>query len=313
MIKQAGKAKTNNMDYEHLYQNGLPFNKELKENLDQQLAQRINNNFPSLLLIDGGQGQGKTTLMVHIIDYINKKHGFPECRLGIKDHPQISLGGKEFIKNFNICRKEGLPILGYDEAGDFSRRGSISRFNAMLNRRFETFRSSNIIIVLALPNFNILDNHLFDLQVPRGLLHLQDRQRTIKYGNYYAYSLYAMNWIRHWFEKLPKAIRHQCYSKTTSNFKGQFKNLPPEREKKLGNLSDYGKTKESMEAEIRLEGLMTYKDLALKVNRSIKWCRKFVYDNKVKAAKVGPMRVKYFSPETIDRMMDYIDTLRGIK
>jgi len=214
---------------QELYDHGEAFDKVLAENLDEQSKDRVGKDFPSLLLIDGGQGQGKTTLMTHVIDYVNKINGLPPASLKISEHPQVSMGGKEFIKHFNICRKQGLPIIGYDEAGDFSKRGSLTRFNAMLNRRFETIRSSNIIVVFCLPNFNVIDNNLFELQVIRGLLHLHSREITGNYGNYDAYSAYQMGWIRHWFDKLPKPRKHTCYDKSYPNFMGHFKNLDPVR------------------------------------------------------------------------------------
>lgn len=285
------------MDYR--YKSGLFFDKTLALNLDKQTSNRIDINFPSLIIIDGGQGQGKTTLMVQIIDYINNKFGLGPCSLKLKNHPQLALGGKEFIRNFNICKAQGWPIIGYDEAGDFSRRGSISRFNSMINRRFETFRSSNIIVILCLPNFNILDNNLFDLNVPRILLHLKDRELTRNYGNYAAYSLYGMNWIRYWFEKLNKAVRYKCYEKTSPNFQGHFKDLSPARKEELRKLSDFGKDKESQIAEIKAEGLLTYSDLSYKVNMSIPWVRLMISKKKLKAERIVK-RVKYFKPEIVD-------------
>ena len=288
-----------------LYGNGLPFNGALDRCLDEQI-ERVKNNFASIIIIDGGQGQGKTTLLDHCVNYVNNKVGIGKCSLGIKDHPQISLGGKEFIKHFNICKDKGLPICGYDEAGDFSRRGSVSRFNAMLNRRFETYRSSKIIVIICLPNFNVLDNNLFDLKIVRALIHLDNREKTLTYGNYTVFSLYAMNWIRYWHDKLPKAVRHECYKKTSWNFKGQFKDLDPKRKKLLANLSDYGKDKQSVLAEIKLEGLLSYGEIAHKVARSIIWVRKAVAELKIKPVR-RVLHTLYFHGATVDRLLDKIE------
>lgn len=288
-----------------LYANGLFFQEAAENTLNEQLA-RIKKNLPSLIIIDGGQGEGKTTLGIHFLDFFNKKKGLPECSLKITDHPQIGLGGKEFIKNFNACRDKKLPAIVYDEAGDFSKRGAISRFNNMINRRFETFRSSKIIVILCLPNFNALDNHLFDLKVPRVLFHCRERETTISYGNYSAYSYARMGWLRYWHGKLPIAIRYQAYNKTYPNYYGHFKNLEPERSNSLAKLSDFGKDKESILSEIKMEGLIGYSDLAQRVGRSIIWVRKVVSELKIKEARIIN-RAKYFPGETIDRIFDYID------
>lgn len=291
-----------------VYKSGLYFSECLGECLTEQINKRININFPSLIIIDGGQGQGKTTLMAHIIDDINKKRNIPECELTLGHHPQIALGGQEFTKNFNMCKAEGYPIIGYDEAGDFSRRGSISRFNAMINRRFETFRSSNMIVVLCLPNFNILDNHLFDLQIPRLLLHLRDRETTINYGNFWSYSLFGMNWVRYWHAKLPSAIRYKAYQKVTPNFLGHFQNLPDERREQLLKLSNFGKDRESKVAEIKAEGLLTSIDISQKCNRSIVWVR-----NKYRELRIKPIRkidkVNYYTKEQMEQLLDHLEGL----
>ena len=70
----------------------------------------------------------------------------------------------------NVCYQERFPAAGYDEAGDFNKRDSLSNFNAMINRTFETFRAFKIVVVLVLPSFSVLDNQLFDNMIPRLLL-----------------------------------------------------------------------------------------------------------------------------------------------
>jgi len=266
--------------------------------------ERVKLDFPSLIILDGGQGQGKTTLMTHIINHYNKRRGLPRADLSKQHHPQIALGGKEFTKNFNVCKSEGLPVIGYDEAGDFSRRGSISRFNSMINRRFETFRSSNIIVILCLPNFNVLDMHLYDLQIPRILLHLRDRELTKNFGNYDGYSLYGMNWIRYWFDKLNKAIRYKCYDKVTPNFRGHFLDLAPEERKQLKALSDMGKDRESQKAEIKAEGLLSYIDLASKLGWSVSYTRQVIRKIRFKKTRtIGG--VSYFHEDLVNRLLDH--------
>lgn len=292
------------MGTRYLYDHGLPFNQTLGENLQAQVSERIEKKKPSLIIIDGGQGEGKTTLLCHIIDYINELKGLPPCELSIKHHPQIALGGNEFTKQFNLCKRENLPIIGYDEAGDFTKRGAISSFNARLIRRFETFRSSNIMVVLCLPNMGILDQHLFDLQIVRGLLHLKDR--GMNYGNFYAYNGMEVGWIRYWMDKLPKPLRYQAYQKCAWSFRGQFKDLPPGRSQALAKLSDFGKDREDMEAEIKYQGLVTYRDIARRLSKSIVWTRMVVKELRIKEDRIIK-KVKYFKKEVLDILIEYAD------
>ena len=48
-----------------LYKHGLPFSEKLKQNIDE-LIQRVKNNKASLIIIDGGVGEGKTLSLIHI-------------------------------------------------------------------------------------------------------------------------------------------------------------------------------------------------------------------------------------------------------
>ena len=57
-----------------LYKHGLPFSEKLAENVKDLIA-RIDLNKASLIVIDGGVGEGKTTLAVHIADYVNSLAG----------------------------------------------------------------------------------------------------------------------------------------------------------------------------------------------------------------------------------------------
>lgn len=298
------------MDIEYVYEHGQPFEKVLANNLREQINQRIDIHKPSAIVIDGAQGEGKTTLAVQIMDYVNSLKGLPEITLGLKDHPQLSLGGEEFTKNFRICKKENYPIIAYDEAGDFSKRGAISSFNARLIRRFETMRSSNIIVVLILPTMASLDNHFWDLRVVRGSIHLKDR--TINQGNFFAYSGYEIGWLRYWFSKLPLGLKYTAYDRCMPAFRGHFKNLPPKRADLLAKLSDYGKDRADMDAEIKQLGLLTYKDLAVRISMSVAYVKKAIYELKIFPDR-KLKKVNYFKKEVLDILIEYKDSHGNMK
>jgi len=86
----------------HLYKHGLPFSEKLAENI-RDLIDRIKFNKASMIIVDGGVGEGKTTLMVEIADYVNSLYGFQEIKLELKDHPQLALGGTSFLKQLRVC------------------------------------------------------------------------------------------------------------------------------------------------------------------------------------------------------------------
>lgn len=291
------------MPKRYLYDYGLPFSEKLAENLIEQIS-RVEGNKASLIIIDGLQGEGKTTLLVECMDYINSKHGLPEVSLKVTDHPQLAMGGRQFISHLRICEEKKLVVLGYDEAGDFNKRGSMSSFNQMLNNVFSKFRGFKIIIIIALPNFNILDNWLFDNGIPRGLLHLKDRNQN--YGSFDAYSLAGMNWIRYWYDKLSKGVKHKCYGRVQPSFRGHFFDLTPTRSKQLDLISTRSKRKALTEEEIRSDGLINYNQLAKKVHRSVIWVRKVIAYLNIRHVRIIN-RNKYFDDGVINILLDHLE------
>lgn len=285
------------------YKHGLPFSESLDKNI-VELDNRVMLKKASMLVIDGAVGLGKTTLAVHCADRVNALHGVDPIKLELKDHPQLAMGGADFLKKMRICWELNLPVIIYDEAGDFTKRGAISRFNSMLNRTFETYRGFKILVILLLPRFYVLDSHLFDLEVPRGLIHVVDRNE--KYADFSGYSLVSMNWIRYWVDKLPKAIRYKAYDKVIPNIRGHSLDLDSVRSKQLDRISTREKIEILKKAEVKADGLLSYKDLADKTSRSMIWVKKKVAEMKMKESrKIG--RVKYFKEDVLNRLVDVIE------
>lgn len=283
------------------YANGLYFDNKLAENLDH-LIDRVAKNKASLIIISGGVGEGKTTLGVHVLDYINSKHDLPVISLEVKNSPQLGMGGLQFLKKLRICYERKLPGLGYDEAGDFSKRGSLTQFNAMINRTFDTFRAFKCIIVIILPNFNVLDQDLFDKKIPRLLIVCKNRTQT--YGNYSGYSLYRMELLKSYMKKFK--IKNYAYSKVRPNFRGHFKDITPERSKQLDKLSTGSKLSILRSSEVRIEGLLTYPELATKLFKSVSWVRHAVNNLKIKENR-KIRKVKYFDKHALNLLAEHLD------
>jgi len=289
----------------NLYPHGHAFSEILAFNL-QDLNKRVQNKKASLLILDGGVGEGKTTLMVEVLDYLNKINGHPEIEIEDskgKAGPQMAMGGVQFLKKLRVCFDKNLPCIGYDEAGDFSKRGSLTNFNAMLNRTFETFRAFKCIVVIALPNFNFLDNSLFDNQIPRCLIHMQSR--TQKQGNFDVYGLDEMNWIRYWMTKWPKH-KTKAYGKVIPNYRGHFLDVSPARSKRLDVVSISNKLSILRKSEVKIEGLLSYPELAQKVDRSVVWVRKAIADLNIKHKRIVD-RAKYFEPHVVNQLVELLD------
>lgn len=275
----------------YLYNNGLPFTKGLDSNLDDIKDRVLNKNKAALVIIDGGVGEGKTTLSVHCAEYLSGQ------AIVFKD--QLAMGGQDFTKKLRTCFINGYLVIIYDEAGDFNKRGSLTRFNAMLNRVFETYRAFKIIVILSLPLFSVLDNDLFDKQIPRLLIHCYGRGDN--YGEYKAFSLYRMLFVREKMKKL--TVKTAAYGMVEPNFRGHFKNLPSDRSKALDIYSTSGKLDVLELADIKFKGLLSYEDLSKKLYKSIIWVRKKISDLKIKHKKIYKKR-RYFDNNVLDRLLE---------
>lgn len=288
------------MEQRVVYDHGLPFSKELATNLDA-LDQRVKINKASMVLIDGAIGEGKTTLAIHVADYINKINDCEPMSLDNK-HPQLSMGGADFLKHLRVCFDKKLPVCIYDEAGDFNKRGSLTRFNAMMNRTFETFRGFKIMVIVVLPSAHVLDQDLFDKAIPRLLLHAQDR--GTKWGNFKGYSLYNALYIKARMKKL--VVKPFAYSIVKPNFRGHFLDLDPVRSKLLDLVSTEGKLAMLRKSELEVDGLMPYSIMANKLGRSMQWCY-----TTVSALKLKPSRtinkVKYYNQDVLNRLQEEIE------
>ena len=285
--------------------NDLYFSTKLAENLDS-LNDRVIKKKASLLLVDGGVGEGKTTLMVHLADYINSLHGKGPISLESKNHPQLALGGEDFLKKLRTCYEEKLPCIIYDEAGDFNRRGSLTRFNATLNRTFETFRGFRILVILGLPSFNVLDNDLFDKGIPRLLVHAYGR--TPRQGHISGFSLYRMLYIKERMKKL--VVKPFAYTLVDPNFRGHFRDLNPSRSASLDKISTEGKIVELKKSEIKILGLLGYKELSSKLGRSVVWVRMAVGKLRLKPARVIN-RARYFNEDQFNTLAEHLDSMDG--
>jgi hypothetical protein len=280
----------------------LAFSKKLAENLDDLDDRVFRKNFASLIIVDGGVGTGKTTLDVHIMDYINKKHSLDLVDLTDKT-AQLSMGGEDFTNKLTICFGRKLPICTYDEAGDFHKRGSMTRLNALINRTFETYRAFKIIVILSLPVFNVLDQDIFDKEIPRLLIHIY--HRSMNQADAKCYSLKGMLRLRAKMEKL-KHFKKLAYNRVEPNFFIHVKNLPEDRRHALDVLSTRGKIKGLKQASIKFEGLLSYVELSKKVGRSEVWVRKTLKELKVRSVKTFERR-NYFPAEAVDQLLDFMD------
>lgn len=208
---------------------GLPFGPLLKRNLDRIEERVFTLNKAGMIIIDGGVGSGKTTLATHVADYLNKGP--------INFTEQLAMGGDDFQEKLRDCYQNRRRVIVYDEAGDFNRRSSLTRFNADLNRIFETYRVFKIIVVLVLPCVEDLDDSIFKKEIPRFLLHCY--ARTLKSGRYMGFCLNRIQWIKAYMKTSP--VKTTAYFSEQHNIRERFLDLEPVRQKLLTDHTVAGK------------------------------------------------------------------------
>ena len=249
------------MKKHYIYESsGKPINGSILKNIEDLKTRVQQNNKAAVIIIDGGVGEGKTTLAVHLADeYQNAE---------IDLEKQYAFGGIEFAAKLEKCFNERLPVVIYDEGGDFTKRQALSGFNKNMLRLFEVFRAFGIMVIVVLPNFSVLDEHLFNLKLPRMLLNCHNRSN--RSGNYRAYSLKRMMYIKEFMKK--NVIKEKAYKVIQPNFRGHFLDLPKDRAEKLNKICLKGKLGIVSEGILRDQGLLNLKEISKRIGKSPQYC-----------------------------------------
>lgn len=251
---------------QYKYAHGIPFRQLLADNIDD-LMSRIADKKASLLVIDGGVGEGKTTLGVHLVDYVNIKYG-DGTPIDFRG-PQMAMGGRDFSEKILVCHDHKLVAILYDEAGDLDKKTTLSRFNRNLMRIFEMYRGFRVLVILCLPRFYKLENELLDLSIWRLTIHCEDR--SAKQGNFRVYDIEQTYYIKYHATKI--IVKPRCYDFGMSNFQGHFKDLPPDRSRDLDKVSIESKRKETKKTVYDVKGRVTITDMARHFGMSDRWVR----------------------------------------
>lgn len=273
------------------WSNGLKIDTTLDNNLGECI-QRIKNKKASLIIIDGGVGEGKTTLGVVCAKRIANK-----LKQDFDIMNQVRQGGSDFLKGMDECVKHKKSVIVYDEAGDFNTRASLTYFNQTMNRVFETYRALGIIVILCLPSFADVDTSLMKKKISRILIHCFNRNNN--YGNYKVYSLWRMWYLKAKFAKI--TVPDDAFKFVSPNFRGRFRDLDPQDSEALENHSIKGKKDIIRKGMLQEKGMVDLKIVSQKTGYSIKTIRNYVSANKVKGEKHG--NTLYFHKEIIEQII----------
>jgi hypothetical protein len=273
------------------WSNGLKIDSTLDKNLDECI-QRIRNKKASLIIIDGGVGEGKTTLGVVCAKRLAVKLG---QEFSILD--QVRQGGGDFLKGMDWATTNKRQVVVYDEAGDFNTRASLTYFNQSMNRVFETYRALGIIVILCLPSFADVDTSLMKKKISRMLIHCYARSN--QYGNYKVYSLWRMWYLKQKFAKV--TVPDDAFKFVSANFFGRFRDLDPKDSELLETHSIKGKKDIIRKGMLQERGMLPIKTIAHKTGYSIETIRRYIQRKKMKGEKYGA--TLYYHKEIIENII----------
>lgn len=218
----------------YLYDHGLPFPKDLRDEVIRPICKNL-KRVPSILIIDGAPGTGKTTLAVEIGDSVNDDNNQEPIIMSVKGNKQLAFGGKDLVNKAEEAAEAGYKVVIFDEA-DYDKRGWASRFNKELNGFFREYRSLSILIIVIIQNVAWLDNRIWELGAVRGVIHLHDPAPN--FTRYQVYDLENLSYLLYRMEKLGVYARRKAYTFCHGYKRGQFLPLFPERQRALDTLSD---------------------------------------------------------------------------
>ena len=251
----------------------------------------------SMICIAGQTGEGKTTLAVQIAEYYQGKP--------LDFEKQIAMGGSDFMRKRDICIKESLPVIVYDEAGDLIGKRAMSKFNIDLVRDFELQRAFQIFVILCLPSFRSLDSSLFDERgLIRAVVQVYDRTSDVGHFSYFGRAkTNTLIMIMSDRKKRPSISDHlflpdkPCFVKPDTG--GIFHDLPKDRRDELRSYSIKGKYQVLEERSAKDSGLLNYDDLAKLTGKSMNYLR-----DRISKARLSPEkkigRITYYNKEVLE-------------
>jgi hypothetical protein len=267
----------------YVYDHGLPFGEVLKDSLDSCYKRVMNEDKPVIIIIDGGLGEGKTSAAVQICKYYQKGKWFSE---------QVGMGGEEFLNVCDWCKDNDVHVSVYDEAGDLSSRGALTRFNRTMNRFFDTYRQYKIIAILCLPVFFNLDHSMFQNKSVQMLINLHGKDVDNGDTRFRVYDRGGINWLLY-RAKIEKVDKTSIYIRQHPMFRGTILKLPPDDDAKLKGISMKGKKAILSKSVLDLSGLIDAQSIASRTGRSVSNVHKHLKANKIKPAKVINKRRYY--------------------
>jgi hypothetical protein len=256
-------------------------------------------NSAVIIAIDGTQGSGKTTLATQGVDYINAKDGKGLMDLDDKDCIQYAMGGDQFLRKLPQVSGQGYHVLVYDEGGDYSRKGAVTRFNKTMDRAMDIMRVHKCIIIFVCHYFpKQVPSEMVDKGIVQCLIHCKKRAPEQSFVHAQVFGYLAISFMLNYYLK-KIIVPEQIYRGV--NFRFTFGDIEAERSKKLALLGTNRKKELWDLTEIRLNGMMTQQELASQLQMSASWIRHTLKDIEAEPEKTLKNK-KYYSQSVLEQL-----------
>jgi hypothetical protein len=254
----------------NFYKNGKPFDGPISKNMDAWRT-RISKGKPAGVIICAPPGRGKTTLAVHLCrEYLQQ----PELDIKVICDKYMGNGFKDTLAKLDKVYMEGGKIIIYDEAGDVSKRRSLSQINYEILQVINKIRGFNMFMIMIMQDFSLLDGAIITSELFRAGFYITDRKET--YADYDCYSLNGLGRVRWCMSETLKhdLFKNKAFTLVEANFWGHYKNLPVSESEYLHKWSIDAKIKSFREMLDKQDGLMNMKEIASEIGRSRVWVTK---------------------------------------
>jgi len=268
--------------------------------LDDAIKEIDGNASLPIIFIDGMQLSGKTTLAVQGVDYVNSKKGKGLMDLSQSDNIQYAMGGEQFLRKLPQASMQGYRIMVYDESGDYSRKGAMTRFNKTMDNAIDVMRVHKCIIIFICHYFpKQVPSEMMDKGLVSCLIHCVSRKPNQAYTDVKVYDKESCAYmVNHWikFVKVPGHIY-----RLTPNFTFRFNDIEEHRSKLLATLGKAKKKELWDMSEIRLNGLVTQQEIASQLQVSLSWVRKKIKELEEEAEKTYKNK-KYYTQRLMESL-----------